>query len=145
MKDYNPITIKQFPKKSYKNNEAKKFKKFRETKSDTYPLTSNDVKICKGNSNLITYFSFDTIYHHDLSNEQVNTKYPFSNDQITAGNLRNDGKIIYTGLVNGKVNVYEANKKTHLKGYKAHQLQVNCIDISPNVTSFATCSNDMVR
>jgi WD40 repeat protein len=144
MREYKPIEIKKFAKKSFKNNEAKKFKKFRETKTETHPLTSNDVKICKNNSNLITYFVFDTIYHYDLANDLMHTKYPFSNDQITCGNLRSDGKIIYSGLANGKVNVYEANKKIHLRGYKAHQLQVNSLDISASLTQFVTASNDLV-
>jgi WD40 repeat protein len=145
MKEYKPIAIKQFPKKTFKNNEAKKFKKFKETKSDTYPLTSNDVKICKGNPNLVTFFVFDTIYHYDLANDIVNTKYPFSSDQISCGSLREDGKLIYSGLINGRVNVYDANKKTHIRGYKAHKLQVNSIDVSPSKINFTTCSNDMVR
>jgi WD40 repeat protein len=145
MKAYKPITIKQFPKKTFKSNEAKKFKKFKETKTETHSLTSNDVKICQNNSNLITFFVFDTIYHYDLGNDIVNSKYPMSTDQIICGNLRDDGKLIYSGLANGRVNVYEANKKIHIKGYKAHQLQVNHIDIAPGRTQFTTCSNDLVK
>jgi len=49
-----------------------------------------------------------------------------------------------TGLSNGIVNVYEPLKKTNLRSYKSHKLQINCIDISSNFINFASGSNDMV-
>jgi WD40 repeat protein len=144
MKEYKPIDVKKYPKKSFKSNEAKKFKKFKETISENPKLTPTAVKICENNSNLISYFVYDQVYFYDLSNELTHTKYPFSKDQITAGNLRNDGKIIYSGLINGKVNIYEANKKTLLRSFKEHKLQINSIEVSPDMVNFVTTSNDMV-
>lgn len=144
MKEYKPLEVKKYPKKSFKSNEGKKFKKFKETISENHNMTPNAVKICQNNSNLIAYFIFDQIYYYDLSNELTHTKYPFSKDQITAGNLRSDGKIIYSGLINGKVNVYEANKKILLRSFKEHKLQVNSIEVSNDLVNFVTTSNDMV-
>ena len=144
MKEYKPIEIKKFSRKTYKNNEAKKLKKFKETLNENHNLTPNSVKICENNSNLISFFIYDSIYFYDLSNNITNTKYPFAKEQITTGNLRSDGKIIYTGLINGRINIYESNKKIHLRGFKEHKLQVNSIEISNNLVNFVTTSNDMV-
>jgi hypothetical protein len=144
MKEYKPIEVKKYPKKSFKSNEAKKFKNFKETITENHNLTSNAVKICENNNNLIAFFIFDQIYYYDLSNEITHTKYPFSKYQITAGNLRNDGKIIFSGLINGKVNIYEANKKILLRSFKEHKLQINSIEISHDLVNFVTTSNDMV-
>jgi WD40 repeat protein len=144
MKEYKPIEVKKYSKKSFKSNEAKKFKKFKETITANHNLTPNGVKICENNSNLIAYFIYDQIYYYDISNDLIHTKYPFSKDQITAGNLRNDGKIIYSGLITGKVNIYEANRKVLLRSFKEHKLQINSIDISNDLVNFVTTSNDMV-
>ena len=72
------------------------------------------------------------------------SKYPLCSDKITGGTFRSDGKLLISGLANGVVNVYEPLKKINLRSYKAHKLQVNCIDISKNYVNFASGSNDMV-
>lgn len=144
MKEYKPLAIKKFPTKSYKNNEARRFKRFKEVKGSTESLTATNVKICEGNPNLISYFIFDSIHYYDLSNDNIVTKYPFCTDQISAGNLRSDGRLIYTGLINGKLNVYDANKKSLIRSYNSHKLQVNSIDISSSMVNFISSSNDMV-
>jgi WD40 repeat protein len=64
-------------------------------------------------------------------------------DKITGGTFRSDGKLLISGLANGIVNVYEPLKKINLRSYKAHKLQVNCVDISKNFVNFASGSNDM--
>jgi WD40 repeat protein len=143
MKEYKPLQIKKYSKKSYKNPEARRFKRFKEEKSMELKMSCTDVKICAGNHNLATFFVFDHIYHFDLVNEKMNTKYPFSTESITCGNVRKDGKLIYSGLVNGKVNVYDANKKNLLRSYNSHKLQVNSIDIADNLVNFLTTSNDL--
>lgn len=140
---YKPLVIKKYAKKSYKNPELRRFKKFRVDKSLELGLTCNGVKICEGNANLVSFFVFDNIHHFDMANDKVITKYPLASDVISAGNLRKDGKIIYSGLVNGKINVYDAGKKNCLRSYNAHKLQVNSLDISNNLVNFVSSSNDL--
>lgn len=143
MKEYKPLQIKKFSKKSYKNPEARRFKRFKEDKSLELKLTCNDVKICSNNHNLATFFVFDNIYHFDLVNDKMNTKYPLATEVINCGAIRKDGKLIYSGLTNGKINVHDANKKNLLRSYNSHKLQVNSIDIQENLVNFLTTSNDL--
>lgn len=144
MKEFKPLEIKKFAKKSYKNNEMKKFKKFKEIEKQNLSLSCNDLKFCTQNPNLLIYFALDTLYYFDASTNTTISKYPLCTGQITSGNIRKDGRIITAGLVNGKVNVYEANKKLILKNYSNHRLQVNSIEFSDNLVNLVTCSNDMV-
>jgi WD40 repeat protein len=106
-------------------------------------LNCNQIRMCSGNNNLVTFFVFDTIYHFDLLNDNLITKYPQCKDVINAGNLRKDGKIIYTGLSTGKLNVYDAGKKNLLRSYNSHKLQVNSIEVSDNLVNFISTSNDL--
>lgn len=145
MKEFKPLEIKKFSKKSYKNNEMKRYKKFKEIEKQNLSLSATDVKFCLDNPNLLVYFALDTLYYYDISTKNTISKYPLCNMQISAGNIRKDGRVIAAGLVNGKVNVYEASKKLVLKSFFNHKLQVNSIEFSNNVVNFVTCSNDMVR
>ena len=140
MKEYKPITIKKYSQKSYKNPESRRFK---EDKFQDFKLTCNSVKICDTNHNLASFFVFDNIYHFDMVNDKLISKYPQASDLINVGNLRKDGKLIYTGLTNGKLNVYDANKKNLLKSFNSHKLQINSIEISDNLVNFVTASNDL--
>jgi WD40 repeat protein len=144
MKEYQPLSIKKFSKKSYKSTELKRIKKFKEDKAGDLKHTANTIKICQAHSNIVTFFAFDKIFHYDLTSEITNEKYPQLTDVITAGNVRKDGKIIYAGLANGVVNIYDAGKKLCLRSYSGyHKLQINSIDIADNLTHFVTSSNDL--
>jgi len=144
MKEYQPLTIKKFSKKSYKNTELKRLKKFKEDKAADLKHTCSNIKICPSHPNIVTFFAFDKIFHYDLNTGNTNEKYPQLTDVITAGNVRNDGRIIYAGLANGVVNIYDAGKKLCLRSYPGyHKLQINSIDISDNLVNFVTCSNDL--
>jgi WD40 repeat protein len=145
MKEFKPLEIKKFPKKSYKNNEMKRYKKFKEVEKQNLSLSCVDVKFCPDNPNKLIYFALDTLYLYDISTKSTISKYPLCNMQITAGNIRRDGRVIAAGLVNGKVNVYEASKKFVLKSFFNHKLQINSIEFSQNMVNFATSSNDMVN
>ena len=144
MKEFKPLEIKKFPKKSYKNNEMKKYKKFKEIEKQNLSLSCTDVRFCLDNPNQLIYFALDTLYFYDISMNNTISKYPLCNMNITAGNIRRDGRIIAVGLVNGKVNVYEASKKLVLKSFFNHKLQINSLEFSDNMINFITCSNDMV-
>ena len=130
MKEFKPLEIKKFPKKSYKNNEMKRYKKFKEVEKQNLSLSCVDVKFCPDNPNKLIYFALDTLYLYDISTKSTISKYPLCNMQITAGNIRRDGRVIAAGLVNGKVNVYEASKKLVLKSFFNHKLQINSIEFS---------------
>jgi WD40 repeat protein len=145
MNEYKPITIKKFAQKINKNNEVRKYKKFKETKSEDTNLNCNHVKICESDSNYIAFFVFDNIHYYDLNTDKIITRYPQSTEQITTGNLRKDARLIYSGTSNGKVNIYESHKKICIKSFNAHKLQVNSIDIAENFTNFVTSSNDLVK
>jgi WD40 repeat protein len=145
MKEFKPLEIKKFPKKSYKNNEMKRYKKFKEVEKQNLSLSCVDVKFCLDNPNKLIYFALDTLYLYDISTKSTISKYPLCNMQISAGNIRRDGRVITAGLVNGKVNVYEASKKLVLKSFFNHKLQINSIEFSQNMVNFATSSNDMVN
>jgi WD40 repeat protein len=143
MKEYKPISIKKYSKKSFKHPEARRFKRFKQDKYVDMKLDCNSVKICETNHNLVTFFVFDNIFHFDLVNDRVISKYPQATELINVGNVRQDGKLIYTGLTNGKINIYDANKKNLLRSFHSHKLQVNSIDISQNLVNFVTSSNDL--
>jgi WD40 repeat protein len=143
MKEYKPISIKKYSKKSFKHPEARRFKRFKDDKYLDLKLDCNSVRICETNHNLATFFVFDNIYHFDLVNDRVVSKYPQATDLINVGNIRQDGKLIYTGLTNGKINIYEASKKNMLRSFNSHKLQVNSIDISQNLVNLVTSSNDL--
>lgn len=143
MNEYKPIEIRKFPKKSYKNSEMRKFKKYKEDKSIGLNLTCQDIKICKESPNFVASFVFDTIYFYDITKDHMITKYPLSTDVITAGEVRRDGKIIISGLQNGKINVYDSFKKSCLRRYGDHKLQVNSVEISHSMINFVSTSNDM--
>ncbi len=145
MNEFKPLEIKKFAKKSYKNNEMKKYKKFKEVEKQNLSLSCADVKFCTDNPNLLIYFALDTLYYYDISTNKTVSNYPMSSGQITAGNIRKDGRIIVTGFVNGKVNIYEASKKLLLKNFSNHRLQVNSIEFSDNIVNFVSSSNDMVN
>jgi WD40 repeat protein len=145
MKEFKPLEIKKFAKKSYKNNEMKKYKKFKEVEKQNLSLSCGDVKFCIDNPNLLIYFALDTLYYFDISTNTTISNYPMSTGQITAGNIRRDGRIILTGYVNGKINAYEASKKLVLKNFSNHKLQVNSIEFSDNIINFISSSNDMVN
>ena len=144
MKEFKPLEIKKFPKKSYKNNEMKKYKKFKEVEKQNTSLSCTDVRFCLDDPNKLIYFALDTLYYYDINTKHTTSKYPLCTMNITAGNIRRDGRVIAAGLVNGKLNIYEANKKMLLKSYFNHRLQVNSIEFSENMTNFVTSSNDMV-
>jgi len=145
MKEFKPLEIKKFAKKSYKNNEMKKYKKFKEVEKQNLSLSCADVKFCIDNPNLLIYFALDTLYYYDISTNTTISNYPMSTGQITSGNIRRDGRIILTGYVNGKINAYEASKKLVLKNFSNHKLQVNSIEFSDNIVNFISSSNDMVN
>ena len=145
MKEFKPLEIKKFAKKSYKNNEMKRFKKFKEVEKQNTSLSCTDVRFCLDDPNKLIYFALDTLYFYDISTKNTISKYPLCNMQITSGNIRRDGRVIAAGLVNGKINVYEANKKLVLKSFFNHRLQVNSIEFSNNMVNFVTSSNDMVN
>lgn len=143
MKEYKPLQIKKFSKKSFKHNEARRFKRFKVDKSETLSFPCNEIKICEDNSSVVTLFSFDTIYHHDLMNEKVISKYPHSKSEISTGTVRRDGRLIIAGYVDGKINVYEASKRLNLRSYYHHKLAVNSIHMAENNVNFITSSNDL--
>lgn len=145
MNEYKPLAIKKFSQKINKNNEVRRYKKFKETKSEEINSNCNIIKICESNPNYVAFFVFDNIHYFDLNTDTIITKYPNSTAQITAGNLKRDARLIYSGLNNGKLNVHESHKKLSIKTYNAHKLQINYIELAENETNFITCSNDLVN
>jgi WD40 repeat protein len=113
-------------------------------------LTCNDIKICETNPYLVAYFvhdlviyTFIKIYYFDLISETTKSKFPYIDDRINCGNLRKDGKLIFSGLNNGKILVHEANKKLCIRNYNFHKLQINSLEVSSNLTDILSSSNDL--
>lgn len=144
MREYKALEVKKFAKKTYKNNEMKKYKKFKEIEKQTLSFSCKDIKFCVDNPNLLIYYEMDSLYYYDISTNSTITKYPLSTNNITAANIRKDGRIIISGLVTGKINAYEASKKLILKSFSNHKLQVNSVEFSDNMVNFITSSNDLV-
>lgn len=75
--------------------------------------------------------------------ETIQSKFSFIDEKIVSGNLRKDGKLVFSGLANGKLLVHEVNKKLCLRNYQHHKLQINSIDVAANLTDVLSCSNDL--
>lgn len=78
-----------------------------------------------------------------MISQTIRSKYPLIDDKINCGNLRKDGKLIFSGLNNGKINVHESNKKLCIRNYNFHKLQVNSLEVSSNLTDLLSSSNDL--
>jgi len=78
-----------------------------------------------------------------LISETTKSKFPYIDDRINCGNLRKDGKLIFSGLNNGKILVHEANKKLCIRNYNFHKLQINSLEVSSNLTDLLSSSNDL--
>ena len=140
--EYNPIPQKAFPQKTYKNPEQRQFKKYKIDKEIKNSLSSIEIKICKKIPSLISIFSYDNVFIHDLISGETITKFPNINEQITSGFFREDGKVIITGTESGKIILHDIINKNVLRKYNAHSLEVNSIDINNSLIKFVSGSKD---
>ncbi len=140
--EYTPISQKPFPQKTYKNPEQRQFKKYKIDKEINNSISSIEINFCKTTPSLISIFSLDNIYIHDLISGETVSKFPNINEQITSGIFRNDGKVIISGTESGKIIIHDVINKNVLRKYNEHTLEVNCIDIDSSLVKFVSSSKD---
>ena len=140
--EYSPLPQKTFPHKTFKNREQRRLKKYKIDKEIKLNVACTDISFAKKVPTLVSLFSLDSVYVYDIISDSLLTKYPQISDPITAGVLREDGKVVFSGTETGKVVVHDVVNRSVLRKYNGHSLDVNCIDISSSLISFASVSKD---
>ena len=102
---YTKTEIKPQSKKTYKNPEQKRFKKYKTTKEIIFPTTSYNISCCRGETkNLVSIFGFNEISIYDtLTDTEISKFNSVVSEKISTGIIRNDGKLILTGDDTGKI------------------------------------------
>ena len=141
---YTKTEIKPQSKKSYKNPEQKRFKKYKNTKEIIFPTTANNICCCRGEpKNLVSIFGFNEISIYDtLTDTEISKFNSVVSEKISTGIIRNDGKLILTGDDSGKILIHEIVTKNLIRKYSAHNLSVTSIDIDSSLVKFISSSRD---
>ena len=141
---YTKTEIKPQSKKSYKNPEQKRFKKYKNTKEIIFPTTANNICCCRGEpKNLVSIFGFNEISIYDtLTDTEISKFNSVVSEKISTGIIRNDGKLILTGDDSGKILIHEIVTKNLIRKYSAHNLSVTSIDIDSSLVKFISASRD---
>ena len=136
--------IKPQSKKTYKNPEQKRFKKYKPMKEILFPTTSINICCCKGESkNLVSIFGQNEISIYDtLTDTEISKFNNVVSGKISTGIIRSDGKLILTGEETGKIFIHEILTKNLIRKYSAHNLSVNSIDIDSSKVKFISASRD---
>lgn len=66
----------------------------------------------------------------------------YKKNPITAMDLSTDGKNIFTGHINGNINVWNTKDEIMQYTVKEHKAKINCISIAPHNKLLASCSED---
>ena len=141
---YTKTEIKPQSKKTYKNPEQKRFKKYKTTKEIIFPTTSYNISCCRGETkNLVSIFGFNEISIYDtLTDTEISKFNSVVSEKISTGIIRNDGKLILTGDDTGKILIHEIVTKNLIRKYSAHNLGITSIDIDSSLVKFISASRD---
>jgi U3 small nucleolar RNA-associated protein 15 len=141
---YTKTELKPQSKKTYKNPEQKRFKKYKPTKEILFPTTACNICCCKGdNKNLVSIFGSNEISIYDvLTDTEVSKFNNVVSEKISTGIIRNDGKLILTGDDSGKIFIHEIVTKNLIRKYSAHTLSITSIDIDSSLVKFISASRD---
>ena len=141
---YPKTEIKPQSKKTYKNPEQKRFKKYKPIKEIIFPATSTNIYCCKGEGkNLVSIFGTNEISIYDtLTDTEISKFNNIVSEKISTGIIRNDGKLIITGEDTGKILIHEIVTKNLIRKYSAHNLSVTSIDIDSSLVKFISASRD---
>ena len=137
--NYTKTEIKPQYKKSYKNPEQRRLKKYKTLKEINFSTTSNSIFCCKGESskNIVSIFSSNEAVIFDvLTSTEISKFNNISSEQITTGIIREDGKLILTGDESGKLFIHEIITKNQIRKYSSHSLSITSIDIDSSLVKF---------
>ena len=143
--NYTKTEIKPQYKKSYKNPEQRRLKKYKTLKEINFSTTSNSIFCCKGESskNMVSIFSSNEAVIFDvLTSTEISKFNNISPEQITKGIIRKDGKLILTGDESGKIFIHEIITKNQIRKYSSHNLSITSIDIDSSLVKFISSSRD---
>ena len=143
--NYTKTEIKPQSKKTYKNPEQKRLKKYKILKEINFSTTANSIYCCKGEStkNIFSIFSSNEALIFDvLTSTEISKFNNISSEQITTGIIRNDGKLILTGDESGKLFIHEIITKNQIRKYSSHNLAITSIDIDSSLVKFISSSRD---
>lgn len=143
--NYTKTEIKPQSKKTYKNPEQKRLKKYKTLKEINFSTTANTVYCCKGEStkNIVSIFgSNETLIFDVLTSTEVSKFNNISSEQITTGMIREDGKLLLTGDESGKLFIHEIITKNQIRKYSSHNLAITSIDIDSSLVKYISSSRD---
>ena len=143
--DYTKTEIKPQSKKSYKNPEQKRLKKYKTFKEINLSTTSTSIYCCKGDTskNIVSIFgSNEALIFDVMTSTEISKFNNISSDKISTGIIRNDGKLILTGDETGKLFIHEIITKNQIRKYSSHNLSITSIDIDSSLVKFITSSRD---
>ena len=143
--NYIKTEIKPQSKKTYKNPEQKRLKKYKILKEINFSTTANSICCCKGEStkNIFSIFSINEVLVFDvLTSTEISKFNNISSEQITTGIIRDDGKLILTGDESGKLFIHEIITKNQIRKYSSHNLAITSIDIDSSLVKFISSSRD---
>ena len=142
--NFTKTEIKPQSKKTYKNPEQKRFKKYKPIKEILFPTTSINICCCKGESkNIVSIFGQNEISIYDtLTDTEISKFNNVVSEKISTGIIRSDGKLILTGEETGKIFIHEVITKNLIRKYSAHNLSVTSIDIDSSKVKFISASRD---
>ena len=118
--DYTKTEIKPQSKKSYKNPEQKRLKKYKTFKEINLSTTSTSIYCCKGDTskNIVSIFgSNEALIFDVMTSTEISKFNNISSDKISTGIIRNDGKLILTGDETGKLFIHEIITKNQIRKY----------------------------
>ena len=143
--NYTKTEIKPQFKKTYKNPEQRRLKKYKTLKEINFSTTANSIYCCQGESskNIVSIFSSNEALIYDvLTSTEISKFNNISSEQITTGIIREDGKLILTGDESGKVFIHEILTKNQIRKYSSHNLSITSIDIDSSLVKFISSSRD---
>ena len=143
--NYTKTEIKPQSKKTYKNPEQKRLKKYKTLKEINFSSIATSICCCRGESSkhLVSIFGANEALIFDtFTSTEVSKFNSISSEQITTGMIRNDGKLILTGDQTGKLFIHEIITKNQIRKYSSHSLSITSIDIDSSLVKFITSSRD---
>ena len=143
--NYTKTEIKPQSKKTYKNPEQKRLKKYKTLKEINFSSIATSIYCCRGESSkhLVSIFGANEALIFDtFTSTEVSKFNSISSEQITTGMIRNDGKLILTGDQTGKLFIHEIITKNQIRKYSSHSLSITSIDIDSSLVKFITSSRD---
>lgn len=142
---YTKTEIKPQYKKSYKNPEQKRLKKYKSLKEINFTTTATSIYCCKGDTtkNIVSIFGLNEALIFDVMTSTEISKFNnISSEKVSTGMIRKDGKLILTGDETGKLFIHEIITKNQIRKYSSHNLAITSIDIDSSLVKFISSSRD---